>query len=129
LKKGQISVEILFSLGVVMLLFIIVMTMITDRNEQIRKGERYTELRETCFRVANLLTSIWSSETTNMSMRLYYNVTIEGPERSLFVTGKEQVFCSYPVSRVSNQTNTVFNLTPGYITFYYNNSYVVVRNT
>mgnify|MGYP001591403797 CR=1 FL=1 len=58
MKKGQISTEVMYSIGVMIFIFIILTGISFNRRSEVRKLDEFIEKRNECLKIANLLTSI-----------------------------------------------------------------------
>ena len=121
-KRGQISVETLFAVGIVFILFSVVLVVVIDKRAELRDTESFLELRNECFKVANMISEVSvNGEGTNRSIKIRNNISVQ--ENYLFATdGKEEVYCSFAVN-VSN-----FSLVNGNILIQNRNGRVVIEN-
>lgn len=121
-KRGQISIETLFAVGIVFILFSVVLVIVVDKRGELRDTEEFLELRNECFKVANMISEMSvNGDGTNRSIRLENNISVQ--ENFLSVTnGKEEVYCSFAVN-VSN-----FSLVNGNIIIQNRNGRVTIHN-
>jgi len=73
MKKGQISLETVFAVGMVLLLFIIILVFSFVKKQEAIKTEQFIEARAECLQLADAFNSMLTLGTaSNFSMHLYY---------------------------------------------------------
>ena len=139
-KRGQVSVEILFGAALVSLLFIIVVLLVLNRSSQLADAERFVDLRDPCYEIANAISSLYlSGDGTDITLKIYHNITIEADNRILYVKDQNpsskhktgETFCSIPVNRTTNLVGDhVIELKPGLANLYFDSitSTVIITN-
>lgn len=58
MKKGQISTEVMYSVGIMILVFLILTGISFNRRSEVRKLDEFVEKRSECLKLSNFLTSI-----------------------------------------------------------------------
>ncbi|OYT27205.1 MAG: hypothetical protein B6U97_02130 [Candidatus Altiarchaeales archaeon ex4484_96] len=78
-RMGQVSMEVIILLAVIMILFSMVMVQVSSKNNQIRlRGELYKK-KIVCHQVANAISALYVAgplSRVNVSLSYGYNVTV-----------------------------------------------------
>lgn len=124
MKNAQVSLEIMVSMGTVILILLLVFLVSSSRNMQLDQAKRSDEAREACYHLSTLVAEGFSvGEGFNTTTRIFQNVTVMAEDRVLFVHEPTEEFCSFPHNRVRNaQGNSSFGLTKGWIQMSYDAS-------
>lgn len=134
MKKSQISLEILFSIGFVIFIFIILLAFTMERRQDVRETEATLKEKAECYKLSNLISGVYTAgKGTGLIETLEYDVDIDVEEGSIFV-GEGEFFCNFPVSSVKNpnppegQEQDLFSLCEGSITLNHTGDYVAIKN-
>lgn len=122
LKKSQVSIEMLFAIGTILLLFTVVLIVVIDKRTELRNTKNFLELRDDCLKISNTINEIFiDGDGTNITIKIKNNASVQ--ENFLSVTdGKNEVYCTFPIN-VSN-----FTLAKGSVIFQNQNNIVVIKN-
>lgn len=128
MKKSQISVELLFAVGFVVLIFIILLAFTMERRYEVSKTEITLNEKAECYKLSNLISGVFNSGTgTGMTENLKYNAEIDSSEGSIFI-GEGRFFCTFPIKGVTGPTGTIFNISKGEISLNNTNGTLVIQN-
>lgn len=73
MKKGQISLEVVFSVGVVLFLAVIIIVFAFVKKNEIIQTEQFTQARAECLKISDALGSLLTlGSDSNITFRLYY---------------------------------------------------------
>lgn len=61
MSRAQITIEFMFVIGIIMLIFIIFLGFALDKRADLRDREKFLEKRNECFKVADLVTSVFAA--------------------------------------------------------------------
>ena len=76
-RKAQISIEFLFALGIILLLFLILFSFWFGKNVEVKKTGDYLDKKNECSRVASLLSSAFiGGDGTKIKVSSIYYITI-----------------------------------------------------
>lgn len=81
-KKGQISTEVIYSVGVMVIIFLLLTGITFNRRIDVRKSDDYLNKRTECLKISNTLSSLSASgDGTQRAIMITYNVTISNQSR------------------------------------------------
>ena len=85
-KKGQISTEVIYSVGVMIVIFLLLTGITFNRRMDVRKSDDYLNKRTECLKISNTVSSLSSSgDGTQRIIQIIYNVTITNQSRIIVV--------------------------------------------
>lgn len=75
-KKGQISIEFLFSIGIVLVIFIMLIFLSFEKTKEVRGIEKILDKKAECIRMANMISGVFSlgpgaEKTSYTDYRIY----------------------------------------------------------
>lgn len=77
MKRGQITAEFIFAAGIIMVLFLILVTLVVEKQSEIHFTKDLLEKRSECLRFANLLSSVYAAGPgTTLNTKTNYLITI-----------------------------------------------------
>jgi hypothetical protein len=124
-KKGQISTEVIYSVGVMVVIFLLLTGITFNRRMDVRKSDDYLNKRTECLKISNTVSSLSSSgDGTQRTISITYNVTITNQSRIIVsetgATPKTvEAVCTYTGStagaEVAGLGNYNFNNTKGVV--------------
>ena len=128
MKKAQISVELLFTVGFVVFIFIILLIFTMERKYDVGKMEITLDEKAECYRLSNLISGVYTSGSgTGITAKLKYDTEINGDEGNIFV-GEGRFFCTIPINSITDSVASNFNLNKGIITINNTDATVVIKN-
>ncbi len=110
MKKGQISIEVLYAVSIVLILFTLLSVLALERRGDVRRMEDFMNKRGECFRLSTLIAGAASTgDRAVYDFYSHYNINVESRGfinvRDLNVTGTSQeVFCSFHAVIADNYT-------------------------
>ena len=76
-RRGQISIEVMYAIGVLMIIFLILSAVAFNRQVDLQRNEEYFYKRAECHKLANALSSVYLlGPTTTMTIQLQQNITV-----------------------------------------------------
>tara|TARA_Y100000310_G_scaffold144893_3_gene144243 strand:- start:56558 stop:56977 length:420 start_codon:yes stop_codon:yes gene_type:complete len=123
-KKGQISTEVLYAVGTMVLIFLLLTGITFNRKLDLKKTDDYLKKRTECLKISNTISSISAAgEGTERIISITYNVTIFKTSR-ISVSETEikpktiEAVCSYTGNlakdvNIAGIGNYIFNNTKG----------------
>src|SRR3989344_2156169 len=76
-RRGQISIEIMYAVGVIIMIFLLLTGISFNRRGELRKMDDYLQKRNECLKVANTIASLTSSGfNTAAILSLHYPMSI-----------------------------------------------------
>jgi len=112
-KEAQLSMETLFSITIIMVIFLVILFFSITKRGELIDTERFIEKRKECSAIANSITQINllgdGSETKIVTLS---NVSIYNTSMLISVTGKRETgYCNIERMNIANYTNLTGNLT------------------
>lgn len=114
MEKAQISIEFLFSIGLIFLIFLMLLAVILDKEYEIRVSESTLGKLSECQRIANIITALASS---NDGMKIeidtdyYINVFSSGQIFANDIDSTHnEVSCTYVANPLSLNLNGIIRL-------------------
>ena len=78
MRKGQISIEMIFGVGIILLMFLVILSLSFVKKQEAIKTEQMVEARAECVMLADALSSVRTlGPTANFSLKLYYKQTVQ----------------------------------------------------
>jgi uncharacterized protein (UPF0333 family) len=121
MKKAQVAMEYLFVTTIILLLSIFVLYDVFDKREQLDNTKEILLKKSLCLSVSSFISEVYTKGTGTeatlklTSDQLSYPVTIQPISRNLFVGITNAIYCTIPLSSVSNSTDKV-----DWFRFYFN---------
>ncbi len=99
MEKAQISMEFLFSLGLIFLIFLFMLVIISEKQSDIRNSKVTLGKLSECQRIANIITSLASSnDGASIEIKTNYYINI-APSGAIFANNEDssnnEVVCTY----------------------------------
>ncbi|QQG38732.1 MAG: hypothetical protein HYS32_03970 [Candidatus Woesearchaeota archaeon] len=110
--KGQISLETLFAVVIVLVAVGSIMAAVAERKSSVEDTEEFLEQRDFCLKLSNDINSVFTNgdgATVKVS-KTPYNAFFDGPSREIWV---ENARCSMPISSITNGINNSFVVSKG----------------
>lgn len=113
-NKSQVSMEFMITIGIMMIVFLAIVTITNAKLKEMTYYEELRELKNPCNYVASLITNVhMMGHGAKVVDKVDYNFTIFGEDRLILAwktrAGKNQsYYCSYPIVNVTNGYNTTF---------------------
>lgn len=128
--KSQVSLEFLFTIGIVLLVFILLVMFNFERQVDVSNLNSYVYLKSECFKLSSSITNAYvAGQGVNLTARIDYDAYIFAEDMTInFRENDIDVYCSFPLSRVTNSTASNFYLRKGMINIQNINQTVVVKN-
>ncbi len=130
--KAQASIEILFGIGMIGLIFIALIFAYFDRKSALDNLDIDLKLMDTCFSISNAINSAFiNGEQTNITIGSNFDITINGPYKTvLVVEGDEIVNCNILVynNTINLAGANYFTLSKGTIKVLKSGDFVVLQN-
>ncbi len=108
MKQGQVSIEAIFAIGMMLLMFTIVITISYLKRQDAIKLEEYIETRAECLRLADALSSVLTlGPDSNITLSLYYKHSVANSSiiySYANASTQHVTFCNY-LGRVGPYTN------------------------
>lgn len=124
MQKAQTSIEFIAAIGFLLLVFIVLVSFITQIKIDLFKTEIIVKERTECIKLANLITETYLHEDgIIVNKDLEFNASIEPSSRLISIKNKEEVFCTIPISSV-----TKVDLLKGNLIIKNNKGIVVLEN-
>lgn len=93
MKRGQLSLEFMFGIGMLMIIIITVLVFTSQKNKEIADSKLYLNQQQDCFKFSDLITSVYTGGDGNVAeTRTDYYITVY-PENIIYVDNN--VLCSY----------------------------------
>lgn len=102
MKKGQVSAEAIFALGLITLFFGFMLVYALERQQDVRDAETLAERRADCDRLANAITGLIQNPGSTANVTLDNNSTIVAASRVARIAGDVQ--CRLTTGAVTNGT-------------------------
>ena len=99
MKKGQATIEFIFTTGMMVFIFIVILIVIFNRSIELNKISTETKQRDDCLRLANVITYSFLTGN-NYTLRLKYPVYINPSQRALTINNKTT--CAIPLSAINS---------------------------
>lgn len=126
--KAQLSLELLFGLSIIFILFSICIHLINQKNDEIFYHQGLMEEIGSCSVLADSISSVIASgPQSKHSLKIYHNLTVSGSS-ALITTENTQ--CTLPAKNIISASGTgFFSLNAGLVTVENIDSMIMVQNT
>lgn len=125
MTKGQASIEFIFAIGALILIFLILFYFVFERKVELNIAEGMLADKDDCNKIAGAITMAFSSKSSQ-TLSINTNATVNALSR-VVSAGESNYPCSFPVV-VSNASGNVIYLNKGNINVAYFNGKVTVQN-
>lgn len=126
MKKAQTSVEFIFAIGVMIIIFLLILYFTFERKIELNETERILADKEECNKLANMITMTYLTKS-NHTFELGKNATINTISQSISV-GESNYPCTFPINNTSNPEGEVFDLSAGNVNINYIGGSVEVKD-
>jgi uncharacterized protein (UPF0333 family) len=126
MKKAQVSLEFMFAIGLIVLIFLLIFYFTFERRMEINKTEKILADKEECNKLADVITMAYITQS-NHTFKLEKNATVSVTSQSI-TAGETEYPCTFPINRVTNPEGDVFSLSEGNVNANYANGLVEVKN-
>ena len=125
MRKGQVSLEFMFSVGVLLLLIITISIIITEQNKAASARRDDAADKADCLALASAIVNVYTHPGSVVNLTLVHPATVSPRVKVVDVGG---AICTIPVDSVSGSGS--FNLTEGkvFVSSSYGENNVFVRN-
>lgn len=114
MKKAQMSIEFLFSIGLILLIFLMLLAVILDKQHEISVSKSTLEKLSECQRIANIITALASSNDgtkIEIDTGYYINVYSSGQIFANDVSSTHnEVSCTYVANPLTLSLNGAVRL-------------------
>ena len=113
MKKAQVSIEFLFVIATILLLAIFVLYDVSNKKIQVKNTEEFLLKKNLCLEFSSFISGVYTKGMGTeaylelMGNQLSYPVTVQPIARNIFVGDKKAVYCTIPISSVSNSTDEI----------------------
>ncbi len=122
MKKGQVGVEFIFTIGIIILIFLVMYAFTINRNTELERSRVELNKENTCLLVSSLITSAFVNGENimidvdvdnNFTINLthldkdYKNLNVEDVKCLLGVNNVESVSIKSGLIRIQSQNNTI----------------------
>ena len=112
-KKGQVSIEFMFVIVVVVIFFTFMLTDTLKKREQIDYIDDILHKKDLCLEISSMISEVYAKGIGTQAILpieadyVKYNITVQPVARNLFVgEGNEKpVYCIYSISSVTNDSS------------------------
>lgn len=100
-KQGQISTEIMYAVGVMIMIFLLLTGVTFNRKSELQRMDDYLQKRNECLRIANTISSLTASGfNTEATIFIYYGGRVFNNNRIVVAfdptgTSKKETPCTY----------------------------------
>lgn len=111
-KEGQISIEVMTSIAVLLVIFLITLAFTVSKRLEIARAEEYFERKGECDLLANAITQTsMLGDGAQSALSIDRNISIFNKSMLIMVWDqKERAFCSIEKLKIANYTNISGNL-------------------
>ena len=93
MKKSQISLEFMFTIAAIILMFLVVLIFSFEKNTEITNTKTYLAQQSECFRFSNFISSVYiGGEGTKVELKTDHNIQVY-PNNMIYVDN--YALCSY----------------------------------
>lgn len=125
MKKGQASIEFIFAIGALILIFLIMFYFVFERRMELNIAEDMLSDKDDCNKIAGAITMAFSSKSSH-TFKINSNATVSALSR-VVEAGESNYPCTFPAV-VSNASGNMIYLSKGNINVAYINGRVQVQN-
>lgn len=126
MKKAQISLEFVFAIGLILLIFLALLYFSFAKRAEVRLAEEILSDKEECNKLSNLLTMAFITES-DRTFELGKNATISIKSQTVSAGGSDYP-CTLPINRISNASGDVIELEPGTVSISFADGMLEVLN-
>lgn len=114
MKKTQVSIEFLLTMGLMLLTFLTLVAINESQKKDLRAYEIEEKLKGPCYYVSSLITNIYTmGDGSKVTDKLDCNFTVSGRDRVVIAWEKlpginRTYFCNYMIENVTNGYNNSF---------------------
>ncbi len=125
-RRGQISTEIMYAVGVMIMIFLLLTGVTFNRRGELKKMDDYLQKRNECLKVSNTIASLSASGfNTRAIISVYNKVWVYGNGRIVIdpsQTGTKETPCSFAgkIHLPSTSSNPYVELTGGHKHCFFN---------
>lgn len=101
MKKGQATIEFLFTSGAMIFILLLVLAMIFIKSIDLNKTSKSLKERDDCLRIANAITYSFIAGN-NYTIKLRAPVTINPSQKALTIGNTTS--CGFPIGAINNAT-------------------------
>ena len=119
-KKGQISTEIMYAVGVMIVIFLLLTGVTMNRKSELRKTDDYLQKRNQCFRISNAISTLTAAGFNTQAilvLPLFVNTVRVHTNGRIVVdfdpNSKKETPCTYIGAVNLGPGNTFFDMTGG----------------
>lgn len=125
MRKGQLSLEFMFAIGVLMALLIVISLIVADQKQRVLAKQDELGSRNDCLALADAIVGAFDNPGSDVNITLRHDASVQARERVIDVG---DVVCTLPVNTVTNGTMSSFTLAAGPVVVTSSDNSVVVRN-
>ncbi len=128
--KSQVSLEFLFTVGIVLLIFIILVGFNIERKTDVNNLKNYVYLKSECFKLSNSITNAYiSGDGFNLTAEIKYDASVFAENKALNINyDGVDVYCSFPVAGITNSTASQFDIRKGEVNIQNLNESIIIKN-
>ncbi|MFH1065378.1 MAG: hypothetical protein V1734_02625 [Nanoarchaeota archaeon] len=125
MKKAQASIEFMFAIGALIMLFLIVFYFVFERRVELNNAENILADKDECHKLAGIITMAFVSGA-NHTFEIETNASVDAFSK-VISAGQTNYPCTF-LALVSNATGNLINLQKGNVNVNYANGEVEVKN-
>jgi len=126
MKKAQVSIELVFAIGLIIFIFLLLFYFTFERRAELRSTEKILADKEECNKLANMMTMAYITQS-NHTFQLEQDATVSTTSQSISV-GDSNYPCTFPINMTTNPSGEVFELSAGNVNVNYIDGLVEVKN-
>ena len=101
MKRSQTSIEFIFAIGMVLLIFLFIMGVAFNKSIDVNRIKRTIETKDTCTKFSSaIMNAFLHGNGTRINLKLDYNATTF-PNSRLVSVDDDYVTCSIPIDQYS----------------------------
>ena len=113
MKKGQISLEVMYSVGIMIIIFIILSGISFERKITLDRLDRFLERKNECYRIANVIDGVHANGHETIAQFTVFNpvtiqtngvIIVRESDAGEETTRSIEAFCSYHASVSKEKT-------------------------
>ena len=125
MKKAQASIEFMFAIGALILIFLIVFYFVFERRIELNNSEDILADKDECHKLAGMITMAFIAEA-NHTFEIKTNASVDAFSK-VISAGESNFPCTF-LAMVSNATGNLISLNKGDVNVNYANGKVEVKN-
>lgn len=126
MKKAQVSIEMLFAIGLMIFIFLLIFYFTFERRAELRTTEKILADKEECNKLTDMITMAYITQS-NHTFELEKPAAISTASQTITV-GETNYTCTLPINRTTNPEGDFFELSSGNVNVNYDNDLVEVEN-